>query len=74
MWFNSRMDTMHTRARFRSPVQWFLPVERAYMVRWLDDDAGWRSMTVIACSAEEAIATVQPIAGRPDLKAYRCVL
>ena len=84
VWSNARMyrgiDPLEASMKLNAHLRALLDnvmlasMPRAYQVRWLDDEMGWRCMTVVTRSAEEAIATVAPLAGTSEIRAYPCAI
>lgn len=85
MWSNARMDKNAPLPNLRRDAiermaadifnRAFGRLPRIYSVRWQDEDAGWKSMQVIAQTEDEAVSIVLPLAGHPQhLKAYRCAI
>lgn len=57
--------------------EWYLTVPLArpniFLVRWQDEEAGWKQLQVIAATEREAVETVGNVVGvHANMRAYPC--
>lgn len=57
--------------------EWFMTVPLArpsvFLVRWQDEEAGWKQLQVIAANGDEAVQTVGNVVGsHANMRAYQC--
>jgi hypothetical protein len=57
--------------------EWFMTVPLArpsvFLVRWQDEEAGWKQLQVIAANEGEAVETIGNVVGtHANMRAYPC--